>query len=622
MKNIKLQNIVLQMDLDANFLQYPSLITKGKVAAKNKNVTEPFANECPFCYDPEKKCHILTKYRTADFMTYFNMLQINRWKEYTNVKNFKLKLEAKGKFSVELYEIYKNSVNACFNLKFNKVYNCSAKSTIVIDIPESNKKLIGFKITALEDTEIYSGCYCGDVEEENVRDVKISLATTTFKKQDYIKRNIAMLKTKVLCEGSDLKGKLFVHVIDNERALDPEEFNCEDLKVYPNPNVGGSGGFTRGMIEALRLEKKPTHVLLMDDDVMIQEESLFRTYYLLRVLKPKYQKCFLSGAMFDYDLREVQYEDVGYVHAMDASYGPLKSEMDMTKLDDVIANEEYDLNSQKDSYAGWWYCCIPVEHIEKNGLPLPVFVRGDDVEFSLRNNPGFIAMNGICIWHVGFAGKFNAAMELYQVHRNSMVIQAASGICEDIDFIKRIREQFWKEITRFAYSNAELLLDSVEDYLKGPKYIKNLNGEKSLKEHCAKNEKTVPLSSMPYPIATQGDPYEYERLNLLEKLIYVVTINGHLLPKFMLRNYPAVIAFDWFFVPGKNFLKKRLIAANERDKMGVLREIDRKKCFELIKRYRFVMEKYKRTHTRVERAYRKSFKEMTTEKFWEEYLGI
>ncbi len=610
LKNVKLQNIILPMDLDANFLAYPELMARDK------------HNGNPFCYDPEKKCHILKKYTVADMMTYYNCIQAARWKRYTGINNIKLNLTFKGKLSLEVYEIYNNSANVCFNLIINQVYSCKSKGEAVIDIPDTNKSIIGFKITALEDTEIYGGYYSSEVDEENIRDVKISLVTTTFKKQEYIKRNIAQLKKQVLCDGSDLKNNIFVHVIDNERALAPEEFDCEDLKIYPNNNVGGAGGFTRGMIEALHLEKKPTHVLLMDDDVMIMSESLFRTYYLLRLLKPEYHKCFLSGAMFDYDIRERQYEDVGYVHKVDGSYGPVKEKMDMRRLDCIVNNDKYEYDNVPDAYAGWWYCCIPVEHIEENGLPLPVFVRGDDVEFSLRNNPGFITLNGICIWHVGFAGKFNAAMELYQVHRNSFVIQAASGICKDVNFIARIRKMFWQDITRFAYNNAELLLDSVEDFLKGPKYIENLNGEQSLKEHCAKNEKLVPLSEIPYPNAAKDDPYDYESLNIFQKLIYVFTINGHLLPNFLLRNYPSVIAYDWFFVPGKNIRRKKLIAVNENGGTGNVREMNRKRCFELIDRYVTVMGRYRRYHEKVEKAYRKHFKEMTTEKFWKEYLEI
>lgn len=610
LKDIKLQNIVFNMDLDSNFLYYPELIAKDD---HGKN---------PFCYDPEKSCHILKRYDTASLMTYFNCLQVKRWKKYTDADNFKIKLTAKGKFSVEIYEVYKNSSNVNFNLVLNKVYCADEKSEISIDIPSSEKDLVGFRIIALEDTEVYSGYYTGETEEDNVRDVKISLVTTTFRKQQYIKRNIAQLKKQVLCEGSDLKGHIFVHVIDNERALDTEKYDCEDLKIYPNDNVGGAGGFTRGMIEALELEKKPTHVLLMDDDVMIMSESLFRTYYLLRLVKPEYSGCFLSGAMFDYDLREKQYEDVGYVHKLDASYGPLKPNFDMRFLNEIVDNEGYADRKEENSYAGWWYCCIPVQHIEQKGLPLPVFVRGDDVEFSIRNNPGFITLNGICIWHVGFAGKFNAAMELYQVHRNSFVIQAASGICKDVDFFKRVRTMFWKEITRFAYNNAELLLDSIEDFMKGPDFLEKLNGEQSLKEHNAKNEKLVPLASLGYPHAMTDDPYSYTRLNIFSKVMYVLTINGHLLPNFMLRNHPSVIAFDWFFVPGKNFRRKRLIAVNPNDSTGCLRTINRKRCFALIKRYKKVMNNYKKNHVKVEQQYKEHFSRMTTKEFWKEYLGI
>ena len=217
-------------------------------------------------------------------------------------------------------------------------------------------------------------------------------------------KNIQLLKDNVLCEGSDIKDKLFVHIIDNGRTLDPEEFDCENLKIYPNPNVGGAGGFTRGMIEALELDEKPTHVLLMDDDVLIMCESLFRTFYLLQIVRPEFEDAFVSGAMFDYDLREKQYEDVGYVHHADASYGPLKDRLEMKDIDALLSNEEMAQRKQEHSYAGWWYCCIPTHMIEKNGLPLPVFIRGDDVEFSLRNKAQFLTLDGICIWHVGFAG--------------------------------------------------------------------------------------------------------------------------------------------------------------------------------------------------------------------------
>ena len=69
-------------------------------------------------------------------------------------------------------------------------------------------------------------------------------------------------------------------------------------------------------------------------------------------------------------------------------------------------------------------------------------------------------------------------------------------------------------------------------------------------------------------------------------------------------------------------MKKTLVAVNNNNMTGAIRTINRKKCFALIKRYRKVLSKYKKTHVQVEQAYRAAFKEMTSDKFWNEYLHI
>ena len=104
--------------------------------------------------------------------------------------------------------------------------------------------------------------------------------------------------------------------------------------------------------------------------------------------------------------------------------------------------------------------------------------------------------------------------------------------------------------------------------------------------------------------------------------MYVLTINGHLLPNFLLRRTPYIIAYDWFFVPGKNYRRKTLVAVNKNGGTGAIRTINRKKCFALIKRYRKVVKRYKKTHVQVEQAYRNAFDEMRSIKFWKKYLHI
>ena len=81
---------------------------------------------------------------------------------------------------------------------------------------------------------------------------------------------------------------------------------------------------------------------------------------------------------------------------------------------------------------------------------MPIFVRGDDVEYGLRCNPGFITMNGICVWHMGFAGKFNVGMDHYQVNRNLLINQAVTGLIDDVNVIRKTQLDFRKHILRLS----------------------------------------------------------------------------------------------------------------------------------------------------------------------------
>lgn len=107
----------------------------------------------------------------------------------------------------------------------------------------------------------------------------------------------------------------------------PEQWNSDKITIHPNKNVGGAGGFTRGMIESMEQPEDITHVLLMDDDVIILPESIRRMYYLLSMLKPEFDEYFVSGARLCYEEMNIQHEDIGFVHA-DGSYGPQKNELD------------------------------------------------------------------------------------------------------------------------------------------------------------------------------------------------------------------------------------------------------------------------------------------------------
>ena len=96
---------------------------------------------------------------------------------------------------------------------------------------------------------------------------------------------------------------------------------------------------------------------------------------------------------------------------------------------------------------------IPVSQIEKRGLPLPLFIRCDDIEYSLRSHTKIMTMNGICIWHMGFVNKYNVAFDRYQQCRNLLIGKAATNIGKDVDMFAFWKKSFEAEIFRMFSSN-------------------------------------------------------------------------------------------------------------------------------------------------------------------------
>ena len=575
--------------------------------------------------DRNAKTLSLGKNSFVDFTTYLNGCSYQKWQQYTNIETVRLYLEAEGSFSICFLGYSRNGIVTERKEFGIQKYYLQHRKKICFEFPKNKEQFLGFEISAIEDCVLYGGYYAAECPEELVSDICLSVCTTTCRKEAFIKRNIMLLRQEILESDGQEKENIFVHVVDNGRTLTEQDISGCHIYLHSNNNTGGSGGYARGMIESLHQdEKSVTHILLIDDDVLMLPESILRTYRLLKLLRKEYRGHFLSGAMLCYERMNIQTEDVGYVHK-DGSYGPVKEELDLSFLDNVLKNEEMQY-PRNNKYAGWWYCCIPREAIEKNGLPLPLFVRGDDVEFSLRNQADFITMNGLCVWHMGFAGKFSASMELYQVHRNSLIIQSTSEICQDIDFMNRLKKMFRSRLLGLDYAGAGQVLDAIEDYLQGPEFIQQDLGEKIMKRQAEKNEKLKDLSffnqiydypSMPWELFM--DPPRKR----IHTLIYRLTYNGHrLLPHRFLSGHVDVIPYGWFYSPERFYLKKQLLAVDPFSKRGALRERDQRKYADLKKRYARLMKDYRDKGESVAKRYQEKKAYLTSEKFWRKYLAL
>jgi hypothetical protein len=565
--------------------------------------------------------------QVIDFATFFNGFSNAKWKKYTTVKCVKLHVKLKGKFRIAYIGYHLNPFQPQRHEFSVEEYDFAEPTEIVYVYPQNDEQLLAFEIQPLADCVFCEGCYAGEFDESDVRTVDLVLATTTCFKEEFIKHNMQLLKDEIFRCDEEIKDHFNVHVIDNGRTLDPEEHNCDRLTVHPNKNVGGSGGFARGMYEALHQDRPATHVLLMDDDVVIMPESIKKTYRMLTVLKKEYQGQFIAGAMMALEDMCIMHEDLGTIRD-NGEVCPRNRDLNVTDLVNVLICEK-EHPQFKRQFGAWWYCCMPIEAIRENGLPLPIFIRSDDVEYGLRCNPGFITMNGICLWHMGFSNKYSPSVDMYQVYRNMLIIKATTGVCSDVDFLVQIKLMFRVEMLKHNYKSAELILMAIEDYMKGPEFLyDSAKAEEIFMSNRAYNEKLTPISEFKderfQDLHVRLDEvYMEPPRKRKDTFLYRLTYNAQrFCPDCWIKDKPALIGYDWSYQPQKMAMRRYLVIVNITNQTMGVRVLDKKKYKELMRRYKQDLKAYKQNNEQIMKAYADQRAYLTSEEFWVKYLGI
>ena len=568
---------------------------------------------------------------TYDFATYFNSFSWLKWRRYTKIDRAWLKIVAKGSFTVA-YTGYAKTLGEPKRVVFER-RQVDLKDFGEIDycFPESNVTFFAFEIESSASTLLKEAYYFAKVDESDLRPVELALATTTFRKEDFVIPNINLIKEEILGATDDMASHFTLHVIDNGRTLDAEALSCERVHIHPNPNVGGAGGFSYGMMCACEQVPKATHVLLMDDDVEVSCESLRRTYNLLRIVRDEYARAFVSGAMLCLEKPTQFKEDIGYIGRA-ATYGAAKTRLedegpyDVSRMSDMVDLETLEPH-RLNTYAAWWYCCIPVASIEEKGLGLPLFIRGDDAEYGNRVAEGFMTMSGICIWHMMSSGVFRAGMERYYPIRNSFIAQATSGIYGNIDFLPSLHYQFGIDLKTFNYDSAEVCLMALEDFLKGPDFLKHLNCDRFNRQLSQMNEKIVPMDELLLQLPPDleyniADLEATAERPLVSRLYDFITYNGQRGPRALAKGGIAVIPYNGWYYPANEIRGKETIVALCMDGTGgVIRHRDRARFKRLWRRYKTLLKEFHDRRDELIEAWSGARDELTSPAFWKWYLA-
>ena len=608
--DFKLMNVLLHVDDHAK--DDPALYYRGEPEA----ITSGEAGASALC----------VTFR-VDFLTYVNGLSARKWRKYAGLDTAWLHIELSGKGVLEVLGVADGADEP--RVLETRDIDCGAPTGFDIEVDLTGEDLVGFALQADEASRLEVVCahYFARVDEAQVNDIRLALSTTTFNNERFILPNIDLVKGAVAAEGEPVASRFHMFVVDNGRTLDAAALTDDIVTVIPNPNVGGAGGFARGMMAATEEEGAFTHVLLMDDDVRILPESILRTFNLLSLARGRYKDAFLNGAMLSLEDPARQFEDVARVISS-GKYVKIKDDYRVDELADVIANERADVEVEQ-AYGAWWYSCIPVSAIRENGLPLPLFVRCDDVEFGIRNNPVYMTMNGICVWHASFEGRWRASVDCYQFTRNFHVLTAVHDCASERLAVTRLKRNVRQNLRDMDYGAAEMLLQGFEDYLAGPEFLMHADGAALMKEHAAFNEKLTPVGEMDPKLLTRAGVTE-DVLSRVDLIVRVPTwlkiwrsapYDKHYLPDFLLRDEPSyLVKYGPGTIEGSSVARKTVVCLEPTRKSASVRTMDKERFRAIRARERALLARWRKEGGAVRAAYREAMPTLTSRSFWEGYL--
>lgn len=502
---------------------------------------------------------------SVSLRTYFNRFDAPFWSRYTSASGFFLAFTAEKPGTVTVTSDPDGR---------REERSFGAGESVSIDVSDDSEALVDF---------VGGGAVSGGffAKEHVPNEVRLALDICTYRREEFVRRNIEALR----------KTQADIFVIDNASTLGA----VEGAKVIPNRNVGGSGGFTRGLIDIMR--GGYTHSVFMDDDIVIMPETVERLAAFLKCVKPEFARKPVCGAMLRLDRPTVMHECLARYHGFMSE--SLHTDLDLSDFDNLRRLTD----DAEGDYGAWWFCCVPVSEVANKGLPLPLFVRFDDVEYGLSLEKP-IALSGAAVWHEPFERKHSAANEYYHA-RNALIVNALRR--PEVSAVKVAFKLLLSHLLRYRYVHAEMALRGVEDYLKGPDFLMSA-------DPVGINGSLARLDIIDVP---EGSECDEKPDTHTSKLLCLLTFNGLFLPSHktatvqahinpLRAHFAARAVLNVIADTGKGFLTERSVSETNRLLVRTL-----KTCFRLMRRSKALAMEW-----------REAAGTLTSEVFWRRYLNI
>jgi galactofuranosylgalactofuranosylrhamnosyl-N-acetylglucosaminyl-diphospho-decaprenol beta-1,5/1,6-galactofuranosyltransferase len=426
----------------------------------------------------------------VSFATYFNAFPASYWRRWSTLESVVLRVELTGSARIDVYR--SKATGARITVGGAPISSADPSGTAAgpdrgapaavefeIDLsPFEDGGWIWFDITTESAVTVHSAGWYAPVPAPGRANVAVGIPT--FNRPSDCVNALSTLTSDPLVD--DVIGAVIVSDQGTKKAVDHPGFTAaaaplgNRLSIHNQPNLGGSGGYSRVMYEALK-NTDCEQILFMDDDIRIEPDSVLRALAMNRFAKTP---TLVGGQMLN--LQEpshlhVMGEVVDQENFMWTNAPHTEYDHDFAKRplnDDDARSKELHRRIDVD-YNGWWMCMIPRQVAEELGQPLPLFIKWDDADYGLRaaeHGYGTVTLPGAAIWHMAWSDKDDAIdWQAYFHLRNRLVVAAMHWDGNVSGLLGSSIKATIKHLLCLEYSTVAIQTKAMADFLAGPEHI-------------------------------------------------------------------------------------------------------------------------------------------------------
>ena len=425
------------------------------------------------------------------FESYFNAFPASYWRRWSVLTDVVLRVEVAASGDAHAacrVDVYRSKIDGSRIAVDGDLVEMGADGTGVVEFtvdlgPFEDGGWIWFDVTSDTAIELTAaGWYASTTPASGPDSKRVTVGIPTFNRPTDAVAALAALTSDPLVD--EVIDAVMMPDQGTRKVRDEDGFDAaatalgDRLHMFDQPNLGGSGGYSRIMYEALEQTDSP-YILFMDDDIAIEPDAVLRALALSRFAK---SPTLVGGQMLNLQERSHLHsmgEAIDRDRFMWTSAPFVTYDHDFAKYPLRDKKNSQDLHRRIDVDGnGWWMCMIPRVCAEDVGLPMPLFIKWDDWEFALRaREAGYptVTVPGIAIWHMAWSDKDDAIdWQAYFHLRNRLVVAALHHDGPHTGIMKSSLKALLKHLICLEYSTVAIQIEAMRDFLAGPDAVRDM----------------------------------------------------------------------------------------------------------------------------------------------------